>query len=230
MSVCYNVFMNPKQWAKANKKALVAKIVGSVTSPDDGSRPIAVFAAGIPGAGKTEFLNRLLADVPNIVRIDLDEIVGLFDGYKPEEYYKYREAADILVDEAVIYCRQKRLDFVLDGTFGSKYAIKNIESALKRHDVVIFYVWKDPLLAWQHTKDRELVTKRGIQKEGFLESCINVPQNIKHIHDNMGVQVTINLIKKDLDTDKFELTNNRDEIDDVLSISYNKNDLERSLS
>lgn len=221
--------MDPKKWVKANKKVLVTKIIGNMTPPTGNSKPVAVFAAGIPGAGKTEFLDRLLADVANIVRIDLDEIVQLFDGYKPEEYYKYREAADILVDETVIYCRQKRLDFVLDGTFGSKYAIKNVESALKRHDVVIFYVWKDPLLAWQHTKDRELVTKRGILKEGFLESCINVPKNIKYIHDNMGAQVTINLIKKDLGTDKFILTNDTNEIDDVLNISYNKDDLERSL-
>ena len=84
MRVCYNIFMYPKQWAKANKKALVAKIVGNVTPPDDGNKPVAVFAAGIPGAGKTEFLDRLLAGVPNIVRIDLDEIVRLFNGYKPE--------------------------------------------------------------------------------------------------------------------------------------------------
>lgn len=230
MRVCYNIFMYPKQWAKANKKALVAKIVGNVTPPDDGNKPVAVFAAGIPGAGKTEFLDRLLAGVPNIVRIDLDEIVRLFNGYKPEEYYQYREAADILVDEAVIYCRQKRLDFVLDGTFGSKYAIKNVESALKRHDVVIFYVWKDPLLAWQHTKDRELLTKRGILREGFLESCVNVPKNIKHIHNSMDNRATINLIKKDLDTDKFVLTNDSDEIDNVLAINYNKIDLERLLS
>lgn len=221
--------MNPKQWAKANKKALVAKIIGDATPPDDSNKPVAVFAAGIPGAGKTEFLDRLLAEVPNIVRIDPDEIVRLFDGYKPEEYYKYREAADILVDEAVIYCRQKRLDFVLDGTFGSKYAIKNVESALKRHDVVIFYVWKDPLLAWQHTKDRELLTKRGILREGFLESCASVPKNLKYIHDNMGKRVTINLIKKDLGTDKFIFTNDSGEIDDVLGIKYNIKDLERSL-
>lgn len=178
--------MNYITWAKKNKTELVAKIVGNVT-PTTSDMPVAVFAAGIPGAGKTEFLNRLFSGTTNIVRIDLDEIVKLFPDYAPEKYYDFRGAANIILDETVIYCRKHKLDFVLDGTFGSSKAIDNIKSALKRHMVIVFYVWKDPVLAWQHTQDRQLVEKRGIERTGFIESCFNVPMNIQQVKKNLEI-------------------------------------------
>lgn len=191
---------------------------------------MAVFAAGVPGAGKTEFLDRLLADTPNIVRIDMDEIVKLFDYYTPEDYYKFRGAANIIVDETVIYCRKHRLDFILDGTFGSSRAVGNVRSALKRHNVVIFYVWKEPSLAWQHTKDRQLVTKRGIDKDGFIEACINVPLNLHSVREKFGDKIFLAAIKKDMKSDSFQMTREGTEIDKLLEVSYTRDDLERTLS
>ena len=222
--------MNPIEWAKKNKKYLVLEIVGDVQPSTTEEKPIAVFAAGVPGAGKTEFLNRLLANTANIVRIDMDEIVKLFDSYTPDNYYKFRGAANIIVDEAVIYCRRNRLDFVLDGTFGSGRAIENIRSALKRHDVVIFYVWKEPSLAWQHTLDRQLITKRGIDKNGFLEACLKVPKNLKAVSDKFGDKIPIYAIKKDTESDDFQITSDSTEIDKLLEVDYTKRDLERTLS
>ncbi len=221
--------MNPIAWAKNNIGQLVAEVIGDAT-PTQNAGPIAIFAAGIPGAGKTEFLDRLLSDISNIVRIDMDEIVKLFDGYTPEEYYKFRGAANIIVDETVIYCRKNKLDFILDGTFGSSRAVDNVRSALKRHTVVVFYVWKDPALAWQHTLDRQLVTKRGIDKDGFIEACNNVPINLKDIRDKFGDKISLYMIEKDLQDDSFKLTDSLDEIDKVLEVSYTKEQLERILS
>lgn len=221
--------MNYINWAKQNKKALVARLVGAVEPAKDGEAPVAVFAAGIPGAGKTEFLDRLLATVPDIVRIDMDEVVRLFDEYTPEKYYEFRGAANIIVDETVIYCRKHRLDFVLDGTFGSGRAVDNVRSALKRHQVIIFYVWKDPAVAWQHTQDRQLVTRRGIEKDGFIEACLHVPQNLREVRLKFGDKIEVAVIQKDLTSNKFEMTRNSDLIDGLLEVRYTKEDLERTL-
>lgn len=220
--------MNYITWAKEHKKLLVKQIVGDVKPPKDGE-PLAVFAAGIPGAGKTEFLDRLFEGSLDVVRIDLDEIVKLFPDYTPENYYKYRGAAHIIVDEVVIYCRHKKLHFILDGTFGSSKAIDNIKSALKRHSVVIFYIWKEPEIAWQHTKDRQLIIKRGVEKEGFIEKCIKIPKNIKAVRDKFKDKALIVLIKKDSKSDQFTYTQNVEHIDELIEVSYTKDELERIL-
>jgi len=219
--------MNYIKWAKQNKKSLVAKIVGEAKQSSNKAQPIAVFAAGIPGAGKTEFLDKLLEGIDNIVRIDMDEVVKLFEDYSPDRYYEFRGAANIIVDETVIYCRHNRLDFVLDGTFGSGRAVDNIRNALKRHHVTIFYVYKDPTVAWQHTKDRQLVTKRGVDNNGFIESCINVPNNLREVRDKFGDKVSIMLIQKDRKNNTFQLTKDSSIIDDLLEVSYTKNSLKR---
>lgn len=221
--------MNYITFAKQHKKELVAKIVGDVKPSNDHDVPIAVFAAGIPGAGKTEFLDRLLAGVTDIVRIDMDEIVKLFYGYTPEKYYEFRGAANIIVDETVIFCRRHKLDFVLDGTFASLHAVENVKSALKRHDATIFYVWKDPELAWQHTKDRQLITKRGVEKAGFIESCINVPKNLQEVRGKFVKKISIIIVEKDLDGNEFNTIRDPSRIDDLLEVSYTKEDLERTL-
>lgn len=221
--------MNYITFAKQHKKELVAKIVGDAKPSNEHDVPIAVFAAGIPGAGKTEFLDRLLAGLTDIVRIDMDEIVKLFDGYTPEKYYKFRGAANIIVDETVIFCRHHKLDFILDGTFASSHAVDNIRSALKRHEVTIFYVWKNPELAWQHTKDRQLVTKRGVKKAGFVESCINVPKNLQEVREKFGEKISIIIVEKDLDGNEFNTTRDPGRIDDLLEVSYTEDDLERTL-
>ena len=221
--------MNSIEWAKRNKKSIVADIVGDAVAPSGDKTPVAIFAAGIPGAGKTEFLNRLFQNTQNIVRVDMDEIVKLFPEYSPENYYKFRGAAAIIVDEVVAYCRKHRLDFVLDGTFGSKRATDNIRSALKRHSVTIYYVWKEPTLAWRHTKDRQIVEKRGIEKEGLVESCINVPLNLQEATSKFQDKISIVAIRKNPNSDEFQATQNTHQIDKLVEVNYTKSDLERTL-
>lgn len=218
--------MNYTTWAKQHKRELVETIVGTVHPPTQ-DKPVAVFLAGIPGAGKTEFINRLLGDSPDVVRIDLDEIVKKFPRYDPLRYYEYRTAANVIVDECVIYCRKHSLNFILDGTFGYGKAVDNIKSALKRHDVVIVYVWKEPAQAWQLTKDRELVTNRAIDRDGFIRSCENVPRNLQLVRKLFDDRVPIVAFKKNETNDNFQMTQDTKIIDDLLENRYNKEQLER---
>lgn len=220
--------MNYITWVKKNKKILISKVIGNV-SPPPSTKPVAIFLAGIPGAGKTEFIKRLLGDSRDLVRIDLDEIVKLLPKYDPKRYYKYRSAANIIVDECVIYCRKHSLNFVLDGTFGYGKAVDNIKSALKRHEVIIIYILKDPIQAWQLTKDRELITNRAIDRAGFILSCNNVPQNLIMVRDTFASQAPIIVIKKNKTNDNFQMTRDMRVIDDLLQKSYTNEESERQI-
>lgn len=217
--------MDYTRWAKDNKKSLVQKIINKFsTEPQE--QPYAVFIAGIPGAGKTELLDRLF-DTNTVVRIDLDEIVKLFPNYSPDKYYAYRGAANIILDEVFIYCRKHKLNFVIDGTFGHKNAIGNIEKALKRHDVLLLYVYKDPLASWKLTQDREVVTNRAINREGFINSCVTVPENVRKAMVEFANKIEITAIKKDKDSHNFKILQDSKEIDDLLKHTYTKKELEK---
>lgn len=221
----YTVNMNYITWARQNKKSLIAKVVTShAAKPQD--MPIAIFMAGIPGAGKTEFIKRLFGPSADAVIIDLDEIVKLFPGYSPDKYYLYRSAGFIILDECVTYCRKKKLNFILDGTFGYTKALENIKHALKRHDVVIMYVWKDPSQAWQHTKDRELIEKRKIDRKGFIHSCANVPDNLKKVRERYGENLPIVAFKRNESNDDYTITRDPREVDKIINIRYTEEELE----
>jgi hypothetical protein len=118
---------------------------------------------------------------------------------------------------------------VLDGTFGSERALDNVRSALKRHKVLLYYVWKEPVLAWQHTKDRQVVTKRGIDKNGFIVAYEHVPANLLAVREKFGEKISFAAIRKDPDSDSFQMTENDEIIDELLKMSYTKEDLERIL-
>lgn len=217
--------MDYQKWAKQHKTELVKKLVGSIKPVSGDEKPLAIFLAGIPGAGKTELIERLIEKDTTLVRIDLDEVVKLFPEYSPENYYEYRSAASLIVDETVIYCRQHRINFILDGTFGHPKAVANIESALKRHEVAILYIWKQPPLAWKHTQDRQLLTKRGIDRSGFITACEQVPKNVREVQKKFGSKISIVAFRKNLEKDTFEIYQDSKQIDDLLSKSYNEDEI-----
>lgn len=211
-------------WARENKKALVSEFISQFNAkPAD--NPVAVFTAGIPGAGKTEFLDRLFQDDKDFVRMDLDEIVTLFPKYSPEKYYLYRGAANIILEAVFDHCRHSKLNFVMDGTLSHTNASENIANSLKRHLVILFYIWQEPKKAWQLTIDRETLTKRGVSKEGFISACINIPKNLKKIRKNFGEKVMVIAIKKS-DDHKYQIIRDQAEIDSLLTKIYTKKELE----
>ena len=214
-------------WARENKKDLTQKFIGQFDAkPSD--HPMAVFTAGIPGAGKTEFLERLFSDDKNFVRMDLDEIVKLFPDYSPAKYHLYRGAANIVLEAIFDFCRHHKLNFIMDGTLSHKNAIENIKSSLKRHTVALFYIWQEPQKAWQLTKDRELLTKRGVNRDGFINACVRIPRNLKAIRKQFGESVAFIAIKKS-DDHKYEIVRDTAEIDSLLAKTYTKRDLESAI-
>ena len=121
--------------------------------------------AGLPGAGKTEFSKNLikLVDGAKAVRIDMDEIATQIKGYHPEIADEFRGQASKLMNGLYDKVLKEKLEFIMDGTFGSKSSIKNVERAINHgYTVKVIYIIQDPKLAWKFTLAREKVEHRSI--------------------------------------------------------------------
>lgn len=189
--------MDYTEWANKNKKRIAREFIRRTDfTPKD--NPAGIFTAGLPGAGKTEFTKNLLDDiVDKPLRIDIDEIAGLIDGYKPEIADKFRGGASAILARIYDEVVKNMIEFVFDGTFSQARALENLKRAISHgYTVKIYYIHQHPSIAWQFTQDRELVEHRAITKAGFIEAYQNLEQNLRNLCDNHN-DVTISLIVKD---------------------------------
>lgn len=217
------------KWAKEHRKGLLSKLTEGV---DFGvETPTGVFMAGLPGSGKTEFTKNLIKDLKlKVVRIDMDEIAEEIEGYRPEKADEFRQAATLVMNNLYSEIMHKRTDFIMDGTFGSKNAILNIERAVSHgFQVKVIYVYQDPKLAWEFTRAREKIEHRGIDREGFIESYGKVTGNIRKVAEKMRGKISIDLVVKNADNQVGEWMQNIDgsTLDKVLNKDYNKESLRK---
>ncbi len=189
-------------WVKAHKSEIVRNVIAGRTPKDN---PVAIIMAGLPGSGKTEFLNHIIKTLPEAVTIDLDILVAQIPGYSPEIYYKYRKAANVLVSALLKQVNKMKINFALDGTFCHDRGAHNIEEALKHgFDVNLFLINQEPEKAWELAEARRKLTGRPISREGFVETCHKIipkiNEAINKFRDNPNfyfnaVQKTDNILK-----------------------------------
>lgn len=222
----------PTAWAKAHKKSFTLDYLRySGATPE--SSPSCVFMAGLPGAGKTELVTRLFQGLDyGIVRIDMDEIATRIPAYRPEAADRFREAATLLLSNIFSLTLKNRFSFVMDGTFGSKRALENIQRAI-RHDyryVKVVYVHQAPEVAWNFTQAREQVEHRSISLDGFIKTYFNLASNLQQLAA-LSPQVTIDVIVKDGKNGIGEWQENvtAKYLDEKLKTSYNKTSLKEKL-
>ena len=146
-------------------------------------KKLAFFMAGVPGAGKTEFAENTINSVsPKLVPIEHDKLVEYIKGYKPEDYYKFRTAGSILVTRILDECLKSGYSFIFDGTLSHEKGYRNIQKALKKdYFVQVVYIIQEAKIAWSFTKDRELKTKRSIEKQGFINTCEKINESLLDI-------------------------------------------------
>ncbi len=233
------------EFAKKNKKRIAKELTNpSIYIPS--SRPVSIFMAGSPGAGKTEFSKNLIAilekhfqenaghGLSRAIRIDGDDIRSLIPNYAGGNSHLFQSAVSIIVEKMHDYVLQREQNFILDGTF-SKYdkARENITRSLeKRRRVFIYYLYQKAEIAWRFTQAREKAEGRNILKPAFIDQFLGAYDTINRIRKDFGKEVVIFLIKKDFEKNTVESLielEPKESIDEGVFHKYNKNDLEKLL-
>lgn len=218
-----------KNWVKLHKTEFANRLINESGATPDGN-PTAIFMAGLPGAGKTEFSKALVYILEGkVVRLDMDEIASQIEGYNPRRADSFRSAATELLNRAFDFVLNRRLDFIMDGTFGSKNAKQNIQRTIDHgYKAKIIYVYQDPKLAWNFTKEREKTEHRAINEEGFVETYFRTIDNLKTILSKFSNNIiTVDIIVKNEYNKISDLIEraNIEEIDKLVNNNYNKETL-----
>ena len=188
--------------------------------------------AGSPGAGKTEISKRLMAQFKQKpIRIDADEIRAECPGYTGTNAHIYQKAATKGVQILHDYALDKSINIILDGTFAYNGALENIQRSLDHgRKVEIFFVYQDPIEAWEFTKKREELEKRRVSKEVFIDAFFKARENINEAKKRFGSEIQLNLIIKDYEKDLERLELNVENVDYYIEKGYTKSSLEQLLS
>lgn len=220
-----------KTFIKKNKKLLFEKFA-SVETYKPVENPVSLFMAGSPGAGKTEFSEALLEELSlPIARIDADEIRKIIPAYNGANSAIVQGGASIGVDILYNYVLKKKLSALLDGTFAKfEIVLRNIERSLaKGREVEIFYIYQEPLLAWEFTQKREKIEGRTVPKKAFIDAYFNSRKNVAKIKKLFKDKILVNIIiknyKNKVEKSIFDVEN----IDDYLELKYTKETLNKQL-
>lgn len=226
-------------FAKENRKRIAQERTDiKKYRPDE--KPVTVFMAGSPGAGKTEFSKNVISILEKnnehkVIRIDGDDIRREIPGYTGSNSYLFQGAVSLIVEKIHDFVLSQKQSFVLDGTF-SKYekAIDNIKRSLdKGRKVFVFYVYQHPAIAWRFTEKREQVEGRHIPKESFIEQFFGARETIIRVRKEFGDEVTIFLVKKDYEQNMIEnvveIKHGNLPIDEYVKDRYTKDEIEKML-
>lgn len=230
------------QLSKEKQKQYIAKWIianSDAQSVSEPEMPLAIVMAGLPGAGKTEFLDTfsellLKTKLNPFVRIDLDQIVTVYPGYTPERYAKFRNQGNHALVRTIDLGKDGRYNMMIDGTFAgeSEASINNIQRLLDSgYQVMICYMHDNPETAWGYTKSREVETKRGIDFDGFKRACKNIPLNLKtalnRFDKNEYFSISI-ILQKELRDKEYKVITERTDIDKIIATGYNIDNLKES--
>lgn len=182
--------------------------------------PLAVIMAGVPGSGKTEFIHSLLEQIPllaeDALRIDLDEIVQVFEEYTPQQDYKFRNVGNAIIESILDRAIHERYNFILDGTFAGTAAVRNIERLIgKGYQVTLFLMIEDLEHAKEYTRIREKKTARGVDDEAFGIAARGIRRNLQKLL-RLGLPVDIVPIKKNWQSDVLSYSIEPKESIDIL--------------
>ena len=215
------------QYAKENKKVLISSITDGKEKEEEKT---AIFMAGSPGAGKTEAAQTLTALNSNLCVIDADKFRELFPGYVGNNSDEFQRGSALLVDAALDLVLKKGYSFILDGTFATFKVNQNIERALKKnYNVLVYYVYQDPFIAWDFTKKREEVEGRFVPKERFINAFFQSRKNLMRVKKQFQEKITINILVKDFQNTISDFLMDIDNVELALPISYTKERLEEEL-
>jgi len=221
------------QYIKDNRKLIQEKFADINKYPSV-KTPMSIFMAGSPGAGKTEFAYRYIKDFGKpIVHIDPDEIRKIVSSlFGSHNSTLLQRASALGVEKVYDYVMNNNQDVILDGTLVDyNKAFINIERSIKRDRIVyVYYIYQDPVVAWNFTKKREALEHRGIPKDFFIKAFFQAKENVNKLKIEFGKSLQLNLIIKDFENNSIKFELNIEKIDSFLKIIYTKEDLEKLLN
>lgn len=171
-----------------------------------------------------------MAPIP-IVRIDADEIKEFIPQYNGKNSDIVQGAASIGVDNLNYYTLKHKQNSIMDGTFANySVARRNIINCLnKKRHIGIFYLYQDPLIAWDFTKKRERLEGRCIPKEAFIDTFFGARENVELIKKEFGEKIELNLVIKNKQNNVKKVEFNINTIDNLIKMPYNKNSLIKTI-
>lgn len=197
-----------KRYIIKNKKALISKFASpDIYFPSPEFTPVAVFTAGWPGVGKTEYASKYipaleklldLRGVPiKIVHIDTDACREFIKGYDGSIPHVFQGAASRAVHELFNYVHKKELNYLLDTTFASSVTLTSLERAInKGWLVVVEFVYLNPKLAWINTLARRDREGRVVPEEVFVDAYFNSIENANRVKEKYGDNVILDVAIK----------------------------------
>lgn len=218
------------EFARAHKKEIARRLTDpAIFRPEE--KPVSVFMAGSPGAGKTEASIELLKETDglSVIRIDPDDLRNEFPGYTGANAWLFQGAVSVLVDRIHDLALDQKQSFLLDGTLSNyDMACKNIQRSLKRkRDVQILYVYQEPRLAWEFVQAREAQEGRRIRPETFIDQYFAAREVVNRLKLEFGRQVSVDLLLKNNDNSRRLYQAGIDQIDHHIPEKYSRSDVEQ---
>ncbi len=217
------------RWVRHHNREIIETFAAEqVYLPD--AEPVSIFMAGTPGAGKTEYSDRLNKSFQSkAVRIDADEVRKMIDGYMGSNSYIFQRACTEAVNNIFGHALKHSQNLILDGTFAYKNALENIERSLKKNrKVILYFIYQDPQKAWEVTKAREAEEGRRVHKEMFIDAYIQSRENVLQAKTHYQEKIELNLVIKEYPhTGSEKVVLNIESIDGHLAKVYTQEELER---
>ena len=218
------------KFVNKNKAMIIERFASPLNFIPD-NFPITIFMAGSPGAGKTEFSKDLVETLKNkAVRIDADDLREIFEEYNGANAHIFQNAVSVGVDILYRHCLKNNLSVVFDGTFAHKRVVENIQRSLDlNRDVEIYFIYQEPVVAWNFTQKREMVEHRRITKEAFIKTFLGARDNVNMVKKYFKDRIILSLFIKDITNLKIEkeFINIKKEIDSYLGKIYNYEQLNK---
>jgi predicted ABC-type ATPase len=219
------------EFARRKKNEIARRLTDlSIYPPED--KPVSVFMAGSPGAGKTEASKVLLEEFgESILRIDPDDLRSEFADYSGNNSWLFQAGISILVDKVHDLALKQKQSFLLDGTLTNRpKAEENIGRSLKKGRFVqILYVYQNPVTAWEFVQAREKVEGRRILLEHFITQYFEARNSVNQLKRRFAADVHVDLLLQNRDNSRKLYRANIDEIDNHVPEKYTPAALETLL-
>lgn len=194
-------------------------------------KPLSIFLAGSPGAGKTEYAASILMIGKGVLRIEADAIREWLPMYTGSNSDMVQQAASRGVDFLYEHALKRGMSVVLDSTFTPyTIALQNVQRSLKRGRLVqLHYVYQDPLVAWAFVKKREIVEGRHVPREAFIRKSFEAYENVDRIKREFGKHVELTVIIRNYRLQEKQFFPDVASLESIMKIPYTEKQLRKIL-